>query len=66
MSGSHGGEYEDESLLGYSTDEVVMFRVMMEAVYTSETSEAVCTSETSIYSKESTRRYVAEGSHLQF
>jgi hypothetical protein len=48
ISGSQGGKYEDDSLLGYST-------LMM---------EAVCTSETLLYVNKTTRCYIQESCHL--
>jgi hypothetical protein len=47
MSGSHGGEYEDDSLLGYSA----FIALMMGAVRTYETS---------VYFNETTLRYIPE------
>jgi hypothetical protein len=46
---SHGSEYEDQSLLGF-------IALMMELVRTSETS---------VYSNETTLRYIPEGCNLQ-
>jgi hypothetical protein len=48
ISGSHGGKYEEDNLLGYCT-------LMMEAVNTSETS---------IYFYKITQCNIAEGCHL--
>jgi hypothetical protein len=52
ISGSHGGEYEDDSLLVRTASIILNM-------------EAIRTSETSVYSIETTRRYIPEGSHLQ-
>jgi hypothetical protein len=49
ISGSHGGKYEDDCLLG------CIIALMM---------EAVCTSETSIYFNETTWHYIPDGCHL--
>jgi hypothetical protein len=47
-SGSHGGRYEDDRLLGFIT-------LMM---------EAVSTSETLVYFSDTTRRHIPEDCHL--
>jgi hypothetical protein len=50
ISGSYGGEYEDENLLGYCA-----IALMMEAVGTSKTSE---------YFYQTTRRNIPEGCRI--
>jgi hypothetical protein len=52
ISGSHEGDYEDESLLGYSVSIVGVINITL-------TMKRVRTSETSVYSK-TTRRYTPE------
>jgi hypothetical protein len=48
ISDSHGGQYEEDSLLGYNC-------LMMETVHTSEMS---------FYFNETTRRYIPKGCHF--
>jgi hypothetical protein len=55
ISGSHGDEYEDKSFLGCTVVRTASIIALMEAVRSSETS---------VYSSETTRLYIPEGSNL--
>jgi hypothetical protein len=64
ISGSHGGEYEHDCLLGCSA---VWYRrnfPVLTASITALTMEAVSTYETSVNFYENTRRNIPEDSHL--
>jgi hypothetical protein len=71
FSGSHGGEYEYERLLGYCAVKSLGVDGISEVVTASVVRasalmmEAVRTSETSVYFYETTRRNIPEGCDLQ-
>jgi hypothetical protein len=54
ISGSHGGDYEDDSLLGYCVVNMAIAMMM----------GAVRTSEMSVYFYETTRRNISESCHI--
>jgi hypothetical protein len=69
ISGSNGGEFEDDSLLEYITPEnLVKVDRRFKGVYSLHhrlmMMDAACTSETSVYSNK-TWRYIPEGCRLQ-
>jgi hypothetical protein len=69
ISGSHGSEYEDQSLLDVAPCSLLRVDQRFRGAYCLKhfiaLMEAVRTSETSVYSNETTRRYIPEGSSLQ-
>jgi hypothetical protein len=70
-AGSHGGEYEDNSLVGYSTCSFVHVSWRFGGPYSLHYADdhlpnnAVSTSETSVYFNETTLRCIPEGCHLK-
>jgi hypothetical protein len=66
ISGSHGGEYENDSFLGYGAvfsrgSRPTVQRCVLPTIV--RIVEAVRISETSVYFHESTRRHIPEGCH---
>jgi hypothetical protein len=70
ISGSNGGEFEDDSLLEYITPGNLVkvdrrFKGVHSLHHRLMMMDAVCTSETSVYSNKTTWRYIPEGFRLQ-